>query len=359
MNPEIIDENLQEDLPNNIIDVTPQAQHALVPQEQRGQTAAQAALQSAEDLAKIHKRLEEVLANTRAESTKHTYRTAWKYFELWCQQHHLSALPATSETICLYMTDLVSHRGRKLATAEKILVAISQYHQWIGLEPPTRTISVRHCMSGLRRSHGVAQERKRPLLPDDLRIIVESMPDTLIGWRNRALFLLAFAGAFRRSEVIDLRVEDVEVCKEGLIVFLRKSKTDQEMAGRKIGIPYGAYLETCPVRNYQAWLEKSAIHDGFIFRRIHKSGKILPDHVDDAYYAMMLKQSVIDAGLDVDVNQISGHSMRSGLVTAATLAGKSEQVIMKQTGHRSSATLQRYIRDANLFRQNAAAGIGL
>jgi len=171
------------------------------------------------------------------------------------------------------------------------------------------------------------------------------------------LILLGFAGAFRRSELVSLDVEDCTFGKDGLTITLRRSKTDQEGFGRKIGIPYGSNPSTCPIRTTQSWIEHAGIVTGPIFRSIHRHGRIQPGRLAGADVARVMKKLAERAGLDP--LKYAGHSLRAGHATSAAIAGASERSIMNQTGHRSVQMLRRYIRDANLFRENSAGKLGL
>ena len=212
-------------------------------------------------------------------------------------------------------------------------------------------------MAGIRRRLGTAATAKRPVLVAELQAMVAALPDTLLGSRDRAILLLGFSGAFRRSELVSLNREDVLETAEGLVVTLRRSKTDQEAEGRKVAIPRGREAGTCPVRALSAWLAASGIADGPLFRRVNRHGQMLPQRLSGEAVAIVVKRWAAAAGLAPE--EFAGHSLRAGLATAAAIAGKSERAIMSQTGHRSPMTVRRYIRDANLFRENAADGIGL
>ena len=181
--------------------------------------------------------------------------------------------------------------------------------------------------------------------------------DGLIGLRDRALILLGFAGAFRRSELVSLTLEDCAFGKDGLTVTLRRSKTDQSGEGRKIGIPYGSNPETCPVRSLQSWLELGAIGGGPVFCSINRHGKIQAGRLSGGDVARIVKKLVERAGLDP--SKFAGHSLRAGHATSAAIAGASERSIMNQTGHRSVQMVRRYIRDGSLFRENSAGELGL
>ncbi len=211
---------------------------------------------------------------------------------------------------------------------------------------------------GIRRTHGVSQTQKAPLCVPDLRRITATLPDKLIGLRDRALLLIGFAGAFRRSELVGLNVEDIEFTTDGLVVTLRRSKTDQDGQGRKLGIPYGSNHDTCPVRSLRAWIEASGIETGPLFCHINRHGQIQPGRLSGTAVALIVKRHAGAAGL-VDSAKYAGHSLRAGLATAAAIAGASERSIMNQTGHRSANMVRRYVRDASLFRENAAAVVGL
>lgn len=212
-------------------------------------------------------------------------------------------------------------------------------------------------MAGIRRNKGTAQTAKTPVLVEDLRRMITRLPETLLGVRNRALLLIGFSGAFRRSELVALDVNDVASTRDGLVVTIRRSKTDQDSEGRKIGIPYGSNPATCPIRSLQEWLERSGISDGPLFRPINRHGKMASIRLSGAAVSDVVKRYVEAAGLDA--TEFAGHSLRSGLATSAAMAGASERSIMNQTGHRSLNMVRRYIRDGSLFRENAVAVVGL
>jgi integrase len=187
--------------------------------------------------------------------------------------------------------------------------------------------------------------------------MVAALPPGSIGIRDRALLLVGFAGAFRRSELVGLNREDVEFVSEGLVTTLRRSKTDQEGHGRKVAVPFGSNLETCPVRALQAWLDISKIASGAIFHPINRHGRIQPGRLSGEAVAIVVKRYAAACGKDA--SHFAGHSLRAGLATQAAIAGVSERSIMNQTGHRSTAMVRRYIRDGSLFRDNAAGRVGL
>lgn len=216
---------------------------------------------------------------------------------------------------------------------------------------------VRNTLKGIRRMKGTAPSQKSPALTDDIRAMVGATDEGLIGLRDRALILLGFAGAFRRSELVSLTAEDCGFGKDGLTIVLRRSKTDQTGEGRKIGIPYGSNPETCPVRTVQAWIEGAGIPSGPLFRSINRHGKTQAGGLSGIDVARIVKKLAERAGLDPA--KYAGHSLRAGHATSAAIAGASERSIMNQTGHRSVQMVRRYIREGNLFRENSAGKLGL
>ena len=293
----------------------------------------------------------------RALSTLRAYAHDWKMFRIWCAEHGLAPLPANPQTLILYATDLTKNGARRLATLSRRLAAISQLHQQAGFEPPTRSWEMKQFLAGLRRELGIAPARKRPLLVEDLKQIVARIPDTPLGRRDRALLLLGFTGAFRRSELVALNVEDCAPGPGGLVVTVRRGKTDQEGQGRPVGIPRGTGRATCPVWALERWREAAGIEAGAIFRVMNRHGQVLAKRLSGEGVALIVKRHVEQLGFDPAA--FAGHSLRAGLATSAAAAGKSERAIMNQTGHRSVTTVRRYIRDGSVFRENAAGGLGL
>jgi site-specific recombinase XerD len=292
-----------------------------------------------------------------AASTLRAYRHDWQSFATWCINRAYRPLPSSIDTLISYLTHLATS-GRKVAGIERALAAITFVHARLNAPSPATDPGVRQVMRGIRRRLGCHQDRKAPIVISHLRRLVAATPDDkIIGVRDRALILLGFASAMRRQELVSLDVEDISAQPDGLLVRLRRSKTDQEGQGRDIGIPFGSKPETCPVRAVKSWLTDSGIDAGPLFVSINRHGRLGDRRIDDGAVARMLKKYAILAGLEP--TSIAGHSLRSGLVTSAVQAGKSEQVIMQQTGHTSVATLRRYVRQATLFQENAASGIGL
>jgi integrase len=265
------------------------------------------------------------------------------------------ALPASADAVALYIAECA---GRlKVGSIQRRLNAIAEAHKAIGVESPTHHAMVMNTMKGIRRTRGTAPTQKAPALTDDIRAMVDATDASIIGARDRALILLGFAGAFRRSELVGLDVEDCTFGKDGLTVTLRRSKTDPYGAGRKIGIPYGSNPETCPVRVLQSWIELAGITSGPLFRSISRHGQVQPGRLSGIDVARVVKKLAERAGLDSA--RYAGHSLRAGHATRAAIAGASERSIMNQTGHRSVQMVRRYIRDGNLFRENSAGKLGL
>ena len=278
-----------------------------------------------------------------------------RHFCAWCEVHALCPLPATAETVASYIAECA---GRlKVGSIQRRLNAITEAHKAVTQESPTHSPIVANTMKGIRRTKGTAAAQKAPALTADIRAMVDAAGAGLIGLRDRALTLLGFAGAFRRSELVSLDVEDCAWGKDGLTVTLRRSKTDQTGAGRKIGIPYGSNPETCPVRSLQAWIEQAGVTAGPLFRPLNRHGQIQAGRLSGIDVARVVKKLADRAGLDAA--KYAGHSLRAGHATSAAIAGASERSIMNQTGHRSVQVLRRYIRDGNLFRENSAGKLGL
>ena len=311
--------------------------------------------EQAVDLAEIAAEARDYVAASRAENTIRVYRTGWAQFTAWCDEHRVIALPAGAETVVLYVADLA--KAAKPATIDSRLAAISAAHRAAGHDSPTKEEAVRLVRRGVRRTLGTAQRQVRPVTVPDLRTMLQGLGTDPGGCRDRALLLLGFAGALRRSELVGLDVVDVTEGADGLTVRLRRSKTDQEGAGRTVGIPFGSNPATCPVRAWRAWLELSSITEGPAFRPVDRHGHIRTARLSGQAVALVLKRHAARAGLDP--GEVAGHSLRAGLATSAAAVGVPERIIAEQTGHKGTAMLRRYIREGSLFRENAASAVGL
>jgi len=295
---------------------------------------------------------------SKAPNTVRAYRSDLGDFTAWCTSHNVVPIPATPETVALYVTALAG-AGVKASTIQRRLSAISQAHQLSGHEPsPTSTALVRTTMVGIRRTLGMAPGQKSPVVTAELRVLLAVTPaDTLAGLRDHALLLIGFAGGFRRGELVALDVEDIEETEDGLRIRIRRGKTDQEAAGREVGIPRGQKPKTDPVRALRAWREAAHIDTGPLFRPVNRHDQVQDRRLTAEGVAMVVKRAAERAGLDP--SRYAGHSLRSGLATAAAAGGAPERAIMKQTGHRSVEMVRRYIRAGSLFQENAAAYVGL
>ncbi len=308
-------------------------------------------LQSIADKAKLF------AASSKSEATKKAYRADFKHFSEWCIGHSLNPLPARPETVAFYITTLADQEFAT-STIERRLVAISQAHKLTGHQTPTTAQSVREVWKGIRREQGTAQISKRPLLTVELRRIIQQLtPHRLIDVRDAALLLIGFAGGLRRSELVGLDLGDIEERVRGLVLEIRRSKTDQEGEGQKVGIPCGRNEETCPVRRLQTWIQRAEIDSGPIFRLVLKGGGIRPKRLSGRGVNLVVKKHVETIGLNPA--KYGAHSLRSGFATEAAKNGASEREIMRQTRHRSREVVRRYIKDGGIFRSNAAEKLGL
>ena len=302
----------------------------------------------------------EYAAASVAPATARAYQGAWRLFRTWCASLSFEPLPAAPEVVALF----ISHRaaqGRKVSTITSDLAAIRQSHLSAGLDSPTGTLPVTTIMKGIRRTHGVAQASKRPILIADLRRMSHALPEGTRGLRDRAVLVVGFAGAFRRSELVALNVQDVEEDPEGsgLVVTLRRSKTDQEGKGRQVGLPYGSDPLTCPVRTLRAWMHHAGIIQGPLFRSLDRGGNLTDGRMSARAVARATKRAARAVG--IDPARVAGHSLRSGFCTSAARAGAQERVIARQTGHKSLEMVHRYVKAGRMFdaNENAAMVVGL
>lgn len=291
------------------------------------------------------------VAASKAPATVRAYRSDLRHFESWCEGYQRPSLPAAPETVADYIAALASE-GMTAATITRRLSAISQAHKMAGSESPTQTQLVRMTAAGIRRTLGTAPHQARPILVADLRAMVEAMPDNLRGQRDRALLLVGFTGGLRRSELVGLDVEDVSEEAEGLRINLKHSKTDQEGAGREIGIVRGRHPLTDAVAALHDWRDAAQIAIGPLFREVDRGDRVGAGRLSDRAVARIVKAAAARVGLDP--SGLSGHSLRSGLATSAAAAGASERMIMRTTGHRSEAMVRRYIRAGSVFTEAAS-----
>jgi site-specific recombinase XerD len=261
-------------------------------------------------------------------------------------------LPSTPEMVAEYLAESVGISA--VATMQRRLAAIAKAHVAMGAADPTKTEIVRATMRGIRRTLGVAQREAKPVLREDLFQMLDRMGASPKDVRDKALLLLGFAGAFRRSELVGLDVVDIETVRQGIVVTLRRSKTDQTGAGRKIGIPFGR-TRWCPVKHLTDWLSHTGTTSGPIFRVINRHGHVADQRLSGEAVSIIVKERAKAAGFDPSA--YSGHSLRAGLATSAVIAGVSTLSIRRTTGHASDAMLARYVRIGDIFTDNAAAAV--
>jgi site-specific recombinase XerD len=279
-----------------------------------------------------------------AKNTRVAYLSDLAHFEGWGGR-----IPATPETIAEY---LVAHADTlSVATLNRRLAALSKVHRSRGFSNPTTVEVVKSTVRGLKRIKGTAQRQATPLIKEDLFLVLDAMGSRLKDIRDRALLLLGFAGGFRRSELVGLDYNDVVLVRQGLEVTLRRSKTDQNGAGRKIGVPHGRG-RWCPVAALEQWRVASGITEGAMFRPIDRHHRVASKRLSGEGVCLIVRERVEAAG--IHSKDYSGHSLRAGLATSAAQAGVSSWKIRQQTGHTSDAMLSRYIRDGELFTGNAA-----
>jgi site-specific recombinase XerD len=298
-------------------------------------------LAAAMDLAKAEKAL----------STRKAYGSDFRIFKAWCDGKGVSPLPASPETVAAFLAS--ESKTAKPSTLGRRIAAIRYAHKLAHLDTPTDSEAVKATLRGIRRTFGGAKVRKTPAVAAKMHSMVGMAPDRLSGLRDRALLLLGFAGAFRRSELVALDVADLAEAKTGLLVTIRRSKTDQEGEGITIAIARGDFA--CPAKALREWLDAAGIETGPIFRPINKSGAVAAERLTDRSVANIVKAYAGRAGFDATT--FSGHSLRSGFLTSAAANGASIFKMMDVSRHKSVDTLRGYVRDAEMFKDHAGAGL--
>jgi integrase len=278
---------------------------------------------------------------SKSRNTQRAYQFAWSDFEDWCRRFQSIALPAHPATIMEYLRIL--SEVNSVATLSVKLAAISFAHVSAHQPDPTDAPEVRTVMAGLRRTLGTAPNKKAPVTRGDLQRMVESLPDSLTGLRDRAMLLVGFAGAFRRSELVALDVKHVAFLEDRMVITLPRSKTDQEGRGAKKHLPrVGGAI--CPVAALQGWLVSAGIRSGPLFRKVDRWGNVGDQRLNDKTVARIIKAAAQAAGLNPDV--VSGHSLRSGFITSAAGRNIAEWKIQQVSTHKSVEVLRGYIQDA-------------
>ncbi len=291
--------------------------------------------------------IDELVRQSLSDNTRRAYASDLRRFEVWG-----GALPASSEAIAAYVS--VHAQSHSCATILRWLASLSKAHRAVQQHDPTKTELVKSVLKGIRRRHGTPPKQALPLTRDLLFDVLEAIPEDLRGARDKALLLVGFAGGFRRSELVGLCVSDCAYQEKGLLLTLRRSKTDQTGRGRVIGVPFGRG-RFCPVKALRNWLEAANVDDGPVFRSVDRNECVSQKALSGHAVSLLIKRRLAKAG--IECSDYSGHSLRSGFVTSAARAGVSSWKIRQQTGHASDAMLQRYIRDTEVFQDNAAGAL--
>jgi site-specific recombinase XerD len=280
------------------------------------------------------------LKSSKALNTLRAYKADYKDFASFCIKNGFKAMPSEPKIITLYLTHL--SKSSKFSTLKRRLASISVIHKLSGHYIDIKHPMISENLMGIKRVLGSHQKAKKPILINDLKLIINAINEEkkeIKRFKNRSLILIGFSGGFRRSELVSIEYDDLEFVTEGIKIFVKRSKTDQSGEGMIKGIPYFKNKDYCPVIALKKWLEYSKI----------KNGKIFP--ISDKGVALIIKKYAELAGLDS--GKYAGHSLRSGFATSAAESGAEERNIMAMTGHKTTQMVRRYIQDANLFKNNA------
>jgi site-specific recombinase XerD len=294
------------------------------------------------------------LKSSKANNTIRAYKSDFNDFGLFCAQNGFKSLPSETKIVSLYLTHL-STKGVKISTLKRRLVSIGVIHKLKGHYLDTKHPSIIENIMGIKRRKGSFQTGKKPILISYLKRIInvidEEIKEEIKKFRDRSIILIGFSGGFRRNEIVSLDYDDLIFVPEGLKINLRRSKTDQFGEGFTKGLPYFDKTQYCPVVSMQKWIEISKINSGPLFRRFSKGSNLSENRLTDQSVALLIKKYLQLAG--IDSKNYSGHSLRSGFATSAAESGAEERSIMAMTGHKSTEMVRRYIKEANLFKNNA------
>ena len=300
------------------------------------------------------------LKSSKSDNTLRAYKSDFKDFGLFCAKNGFKSLPSEPKVISLYLTHL-STKDIKMSTLKRRLVSIGVIHKLKGHYLDTKHPSIIENIMGIKRRKGSSQKGKKPILISNLKILIKAIDkqknDEIKKLRDRTIILIGFSGGFRRNEIVSLNYDDLEFMPEGLKITLRRSKTDQYGEGLLKGLPYFNNPEYCPVLSIKKWLDFSKINTGPLFRRFNKGSKLSEKRLTDQTVALLIKRYLELGG--IDSRNFSGHSLRSGFATSAAESGAEERSIMAMTGHKSTEMVRRYIKEANLFKNNALNKIKL
>ena len=294
------------------------------------------------------------LQSSKAINTVRAYKSDFKDFGLFCAQNGFKSLPSEPKIVSLYLTYL-STKDAKMSTLKRRLVSIGVIHRLKGHYLDTKHPSIIENIMGIKRRKGSIQKGKKPILISHLKQLINAIDEQNSEYikklRDRSLMLVGFSGAFRRNEIVSLDFDDLDFVEEGVKIQIRRSKSDQFGEGFVKALPYFANTKYCPVISLKNWLEISLINSGPIFRRFVKGSKLSENRLTDQTVALLIKEYLGLAG--IDSKNYSGHSLRSGFATSAAESGVEERNIMAMTGHKSAEMVRRYIKEANLFKNNA------
>ena len=298
------------------------------------------------------------LQSSKAVNTLRAYKSDYNDFGLFCAQNGFKPLPSEPKIVSLYLTYL-STKNVKMSTLKRRLVSIGVIHKLKGHYLDTKHPSIIENIMGIKRRKGSIQKGKKPLLINNLKQIINAIDKEknkeIKKIRDRSIILIGFSGGFRRNEIVSLDYDDLDFVEEGLKITLKRSKTDQFGESTVKGLPYFDNSEYCPVVSVRKWIEISKINSGPLFRRFIKGSKLSDNRLSDQTVALLIKDYLKKAG--IESKNYSGHSLRSGFATSAAEAGAEERSIMAMTGHKSTEMVRRYIKETNLFKNNALSKI--
>ena len=298
------------------------------------------------------------LQSSKANNTLRAYKSDFNDFSLFCAKNGFKSLPSDPKIVSLYLTYL-STKDSKISTLKRRLVSIGVIHKLKGYYLDTKHPSIIENIMGIKRRKGSIQKSKKPILISSLKEIINVIDDQnkkeIKILRDRSIILIGFSGGFRRNEIVSLDYDDLDFVSDGLKINLRRSKTDQFGEGFTKALPYFDNIQYCPVLSLKKWIEISKITSGAVFRRFSKGSKLSENRLTDQTVALLIKEYLNLAG--IDSKNYSGHSLRSGFATSAAESGAQERSIMAMTGHKSTEMVRRYIKEANLFKNNALKNI--
>jgi len=294
------------------------------------------------------------LKSSKANNTIRAYRSDFKDFSVFCAKNSFKSFPTDSKIVALYLTYL-SSKGAKISTLKRRLVSLGVIHKLKGHYLDTKHPIIIENLMGIKRKIGSFQQGKKPILINQLKSIINVIDnektEEIKRVRDKTIILIGFSGGFRRVELVSIDHEDLEFVPEGVKIIIRRSKTDQFGEGMIKGLPYFSNQTYCPVLHLKKWLELSNIISGPIFRKFNKGFNLSDNRLTDQSVALLLKSYLTEAG--IENKNYSGHSLRSGFATASAESGADERSIMAMTGHKTTQMVRRYIKEANLFKNNA------